>query len=82
MFLLLEIDLVPAIATFLCCLFVRLELGIVIGIGINLLFLLYGSARPYIRVSKATVRFFTLLYLTLYLCSLKMSIFSLRKLMK
>ncbi|KYN02976.1 Sodium-independent sulfate anion transporter [Cyphomyrmex costatus] len=49
-----EIDLIPAITTFLCCLFIRLELGIVIGIGINLLFLLYASARPTLRVHKAT----------------------------
>ncbi|XP_036149342.1 sodium-independent sulfate anion transporter isoform X2 [Monomorium pharaonis] len=49
-----KIDLIPAIATFLCCLFIRLELGIVIGIGINLLFLLYASARPTLRVHKAT----------------------------
>ncbi|XP_012283907.1 sodium-independent sulfate anion transporter [Orussus abietinus] len=49
-----KIDLVPALATFFCCLFVRLELGIVIGIGINLLFLLYASARPSLRVHVAT----------------------------
>ncbi|XP_051175827.1 sodium-independent sulfate anion transporter-like isoform X2 [Leptopilina boulardi] len=49
-----KIDLIPAMATFLCCLFVRLELGIVIGIGINLIFLLYASARPSLRVHKAT----------------------------
>lgn len=49
-----KIDLIPAITTFLCCLFIRLELGIVIGIGINLLFLLYASARPTLRVHKAT----------------------------
>lgn len=49
-----KIDLIPAVATFLCCLFIRLELGIVIGIGINVLFLLYASARPSLRVHKAT----------------------------
>ncbi|XP_008203719.1 sodium-independent sulfate anion transporter [Nasonia vitripennis] len=49
-----KIDLVPAVVTFLCCLFVRLEIGIVIGIGINLLFLLYGSARPSLRVNMTT----------------------------
>ncbi|KAL6261738.1 hypothetical protein P5V15_006829 [Pogonomyrmex californicus] len=49
-----KIDLIPAVTTFLCCLFIRLELGIVIGIGINLLFLLYASARPTLRVHKAT----------------------------
>ncbi|EZA56467.1 Sodium-independent sulfate anion transporter [Ooceraea biroi] len=49
-----KIDLIPAVVTFLCCLFIRLELGIVIGIGINLLFLLYATARPTLRVHKAT----------------------------
>nr|CAD7202873.1 unnamed protein product [Timema douglasi] len=49
-----ELDLIPAIATFLSCLFIRLELGIVIGIGINILFLLYASARPSVHVEKVT----------------------------
>ncbi|XP_012145971.2 sodium-independent sulfate anion transporter [Megachile rotundata] len=49
-----KIDLIPAVATFLCCLFIRLELGIVIGIGINVIFLLYASARPSLRVHKDT----------------------------
>ncbi|XP_015108473.1 sodium-independent sulfate anion transporter isoform X1 [Diachasma alloeum] len=47
-----KIDLVPAAVTFICCLFVNLELGIVIGIGVNLLFLLYASARPSLKVMK------------------------------
>ncbi|CAB0038959.1 unnamed protein product [Trichogramma brassicae] len=42
----------PGVVTFLCCLLLQLEIGIVVGIGINLLFLLYGSARPSIRVGK------------------------------
>nr|CAD7431629.1 unnamed protein product [Timema monikensis] len=50
----MELDLIPAIATFLSCLFIRLELGIVIGIGINILFLLYASARPSVHVEKVT----------------------------
>ncbi|KAK1119001.1 hypothetical protein K0M31_013775 [Melipona bicolor] len=54
-----KIDLIPAVVTFLCCLFIRLELGIVIGIGINVLFLLYASARPSLRVHKDTVRTFS-----------------------
>lgn len=49
-----KMDLIPACATFLSCLFIRLELGIVIGIGINVLFLLYASARPSVRVEKLT----------------------------
>lgn len=51
----LEIDLIPAVATFLSCLFIRLELGIVIGIAINVIFLLHASARPSIRADKVTV---------------------------
>lgn len=47
-------DLIPAGATFLSCLFLRLELGIVIGIGINVISLLYASARPSVNVEKAT----------------------------
>ncbi|XP_034940502.1 sodium-independent sulfate anion transporter-like isoform X2 [Chelonus insularis] len=47
-----KIDLIPATVTFICCLFVGLELGMVIGIGVNLLFLLYASARPSLRVRK------------------------------
>lgn len=47
-------DLIPAFATFLSCLFLRLELGIVIGIAINLVFLLYASARPSVLVEKVT----------------------------
>ncbi|XP_058790462.1 sodium-independent sulfate anion transporter-like [Phymastichus coffea] len=48
-----KIDLVPAVVTFLSCLFIQLEVGILVGIGVNLVYLLYGSARPSLRVSKA-----------------------------
>ncbi|KAF2899319.1 hypothetical protein ILUMI_06855 [Ignelater luminosus] len=50
-------DLIPACATFLSCLFFRLELGIVIGIGINVISLLYASARPSVNVEKVTSTF-------------------------
>ncbi|XP_065158461.1 sodium-independent sulfate anion transporter-like [Atheta coriaria] len=49
-------DLIPATATFLSCLFLRLELGIAIGVGINLLSLLYASARPSVEIEKLTAR--------------------------
>ncbi|XP_071051901.1 sodium-independent sulfate anion transporter-like [Onthophagus taurus] len=39
-------DLIPTFATFLLCLIVGVELGILIGVSINLIFLLYPSARP------------------------------------
>lgn len=48
-------DLVPTFATFILCLGVGVELGILIGVGINLVFLLYPSARPSVNVEKATV---------------------------
>ncbi|KAG8041128.1 hypothetical protein G9C98_002116 [Cotesia typhae] len=50
-----KIDLIPAVVTFVSCLFVGLELGVIIGISINLLFLLYASARPSLRVRKITI---------------------------
>ncbi|KAL3273824.1 hypothetical protein HHI36_015252 [Cryptolaemus montrouzieri] len=47
-------DLIPAAATFLGCLLLRLEVGIVLGISINVIFLLYQSARPSVHVEKLT----------------------------
>ncbi|XP_044759831.1 sodium-independent sulfate anion transporter-like [Coccinella septempunctata] len=47
-------DLIPATATFLGCLLLRLEVGIILGIAINIMFLLYQSARPSVRVEKST----------------------------
>ncbi|CAK1547373.1 unnamed protein product [Leptosia nina] len=48
-----KLDIIPAVVTFATCLLVRLELGIVAGIAVNLLFLLYASARPSVRVTRA-----------------------------
>lgn len=50
-----ELDLIPAVVTFVTCLMLRLELGIVIGIAVNLVFLLYASARPSVKVTTAVV---------------------------
>lgn len=61
-FTLAETDLIPATATFLSCLFLRLEIGIVIGIGINVIFLLYASARPSVHVEKVTVSVINMLH--------------------
>ncbi|KAG8259057.1 hypothetical protein J6590_019534 [Homalodisca vitripennis] len=47
-----KMDLIPAAATFISCLLIRLELGIVIGISINVIGLLYASARPSVHVEK------------------------------
>ncbi|XP_075973991.1 sodium-independent sulfate anion transporter-like [Anticarsia gemmatalis] len=48
-----KLDIIPAVVTFATCLMLRLELGIVIGIAVNLVFLLYASARPSVKVSTA-----------------------------
>lgn len=50
-------DLIPTFATFLLCLAVGVELGILIGVGINMAFLLYPSARPKMTVEKKSVSF-------------------------
>lgn len=39
-------DLVPAFATFIVCLIVGVELGILAGVALNVVLLLYPSARP------------------------------------
>lgn len=43
-------------ATFIACLLLPLEYGIIIGVGLNLLFILYHAARPKILVERATSR--------------------------
>ncbi|XP_061175475.1 sodium-independent sulfate anion transporter-like [Saccostrea echinata] len=51
-----KIDLIPLFITFLSCLGVGMEYGILIGIGVSLIILLYPSARPKIRVEYGDVR--------------------------
>ena len=51
-------DLIPTFATFLFCLIIGVEYGILIGVAINIMFLLYPSARPKIHVEKCLVRKF------------------------
>ncbi|XP_028160708.1 sodium-independent sulfate anion transporter-like [Ostrinia furnacalis] len=51
-----KLDIIPAVVTFGACLLTRLELGIVIGIAVNLMFLLYASARPSVKVTRAVSR--------------------------
>ncbi|KZC13813.1 PREDICTED: sodium-independent sulfate anion transporter [Dufourea novaeangliae] len=49
-------DLIPGLGTFIACLILQLEIGILCGIGINILFILYHAARPKISVEKLTTR--------------------------
>lgn len=44
-------DLVPLFVTFICSLTIGIEYGILIGIGINILIILYPMARPKIKYS-------------------------------
>ncbi len=50
-----EIDLVPFGITFIFCVWVGLDQGILIGTAINLGLLLYSNARPRIRIHKIQV---------------------------
>ncbi|XP_046733753.1 sodium-independent sulfate anion transporter-like isoform X1 [Diprion similis] len=45
-------DLIPALGTFLACLFVGVELGILIGVAIDVVILIYFNARPHITVEQ------------------------------
>ncbi|XP_043479223.1 sodium-independent sulfate anion transporter [Leptopilina heterotoma] len=49
-------DLIPGIGTFIACLVLQLEIGILFGIGLNVLFILYHAARPKISVEKLSSR--------------------------
>lgn len=46
-----KIDFIPFLVTLLCCLFWSLEYGILCGVAVNLVFVLYASARPKITIS-------------------------------
>ncbi|KAG8306811.1 hypothetical protein J6590_038752 [Homalodisca vitripennis] len=46
-------DLIPTIATFLLCLLIGVEYGILVGVVVNIILLLYPSARPYLHIEKA-----------------------------
>lgn len=46
----LETDLVPGLGAFFSCLALPLEMGILVGIGINMAFILYHAARPKISI--------------------------------
>lgn len=48
-------DLVAAFATFVACLVIGVEYGILLGVGTNIMFLLYPSARPTVYVDKLKV---------------------------
>lgn len=48
-------DLIPMFVTFIFCLIVGVEYGILLGVSTNLIFLLYPSARPTVHIEKCIV---------------------------
>jgi len=50
-----ESDLIPGFGTFIACLVLPLEYGILVGIGLNILFILYHAARPKITIENQEV---------------------------
>jgi len=54
-FMQLEMDLVPWGITFFTSLLISLEVGILSGVCVSVIFLLYYAARPSVKVKKAEV---------------------------
>ncbi|CAG9767317.1 unnamed protein product [Ceutorhynchus assimilis] len=50
-----KLDLIPYFATLVCSLLISLEYGIIIGIGVNVLFILYDNARPKLYFERTIV---------------------------
>lgn len=51
-------ELLPFGVTFLCCLFVNMEYGILIGAGVHLLLLAYMGNRPHPKILRLPVKQF------------------------
>ncbi|XP_025411068.1 sodium-independent sulfate anion transporter-like isoform X2 [Sipha flava] len=49
-------DLIPGLATFFACLVLPLEIGVLIGIGLNLVSILYHAARPKLLIEVHKTR--------------------------
>ncbi|XP_032676885.1 sodium-independent sulfate anion transporter-like isoform X2 [Odontomachus brunneus] len=59
-----KIDLVPLTVTLLCCLAVGLEYGMIAGVAVNLILLLYFAARPGLLIEERIVDGLTVLYVS------------------
>ncbi|KAF7391863.1 hypothetical protein HZH68_011406 [Vespula germanica] len=57
-----RIDLIPLIVTLICCLGLSLEYGMIVGIVINLIHLLYLAARPGLLIEERVVDDMTVLF--------------------
>uniref|UniRef100_A0A2H8TMS2 Sodium-independent sulfate anion transporter n=1 Tax=Melanaphis sacchari TaxID=742174 RepID=A0A2H8TMS2_9HEMI len=49
-------DLIPGLGTFFACLLLHMEIGILIGVGLNLISILYHAARPKLSIKVNTTR--------------------------
>ncbi|XP_060529626.1 sodium-independent sulfate anion transporter-like [Cylas formicarius] len=50
-----KLDFIPFLLTLLCCLLISLEFGILLGIGANLVFVLYEGARPKLYIERLSI---------------------------
>lgn len=50
-----ELDLIPGVGTFVLCLTLPIELGILTGVIVNIIFILYHAARPKLSVEMLKV---------------------------
>lgn len=50
-----RIDIIPMMATLLACMFLGLEIGMLVGIGINVCFILYQTSRPKLEPDLYTI---------------------------
>lgn len=50
-----ESDLIPGLVTFIACLALPLEIGIMLGVGVNMAFILHSAARPKLNIEHLTV---------------------------
>lgn len=60
-----KIDVIPFLVTLITSLFLGLEYGMIIGIGVNVSFILYTSSRPILKLSKEKMNDFEYLIITL-----------------
>lgn len=47
--------MIPFVVTLVVCLTFSLEYGILIGVGVNLMFIIYSSSRPQVRINELII---------------------------
>lgn len=61
------VDIIPFFCTLVACLTYSIEFGIIIGIAINISFVLYDIARPVIHVYNRKVGFFDIKFVFIFI---------------